>query len=123
MNNINRYKRLLLQENIETCRELLATNFPKRKTAILTEEEKSTFFELGMNLKTFLSNRTEPGKKVTISELADDYIHVPERKLTNTLFAIYNTGVNKKVATELLKCIERTADENFGTLEEAKAMQ
>ncbi|MEX3489572.1 hypothetical protein ACOP1M_12585 [Staphylococcus warneri] len=120
MKDVNLYKRLIIQSKVNDCRNLILNDDPKRKRALFTHEEKANFFELGINLKTFLSNNKKIGENISTVKLAEDYFHEPSKTIQNVFFSIEARGVSKKNTLSLLDKIEEIADENFGTIEQAQ---
>lgn len=119
MKKVNLYKRLIIQAKIDDCRKIINDSDPRRKSVLLTCEQKSDFYELGINLKTFLSNQDEIGKNVSNVELGD-ILETPIKTIQNVFYTIDNLGFYKSTLLPLLDKTESVANEHFGTLEEAK---
>lgn len=118
MSNINKYKRLIIQQSIKDCREALSKHDPKKNLITLTNEQKEKFFDLGINFQAFLSNASIESKRVTLNMLANDYIKQPIATVNRVFFIMDYKGINKNVAFDMLNKIEKIADEQFGTLED-----
>lgn len=119
MRDINLYKRLIVQAKVDDCRKIINDSDPRRKSVLLTREQKAVFYELGINLKTFLSNQTEIGKNVSNIELANCF-NAPTKTIQNVFYIVDKLGFYKSTLLSLLDKTEDIADENFGTLEEAE---
>lgn len=119
MRDINLYKRLIIQAKVDDCRELIDDDYPERKKIFLNREQKGYFYELGINLKAFLSNQDEIGKNVSNIELAN-YFDVSTKTIQNVFYSIDKPGFYKSTLLTLLDKVEDIANENFGTLEEAE---
>ncbi|HER6579550.1 TPA: hypothetical protein VL584_001648 [Streptococcus pyogenes] len=119
MRDINLYKRLIVQAKVDDCRKIINDSDPRRKSVLLTREQKAVFYELGINLKTFLSNQTEIGKNVSNIELANCF-NAPTKTIQNVFYTVDKLGFYKSTLLSLLDKTEDIADENFGTLEEAE---
>ncbi|MCH4446765.1 hypothetical protein [Staphylococcus haemolyticus] len=119
MRDINLYKRLIIQAKVDDCRKIINDSDPRRKSVLLTREQKAVFYELGINLKTFLSNQTEIGKNVSNIELAN-YFNTPTKTIQNVFYTVDKLGFYKSTLLSLLDKTEDIANENFGTLEEAE---
>ena len=119
MRDINLYKRLIIQAKVDDCRKIINDSDPRRKSVLLTREQKAVFYELGINLKTFLSNQTEIGKNVSNIELAN-YFNAPTKTIQNVFYTVDKLGFYKSTLLSLLDKTEDIANENFGTLEEAE---
>lgn len=118
MSNINKYKRLIIQQSIKDCRETLSKHNPKKNLITLTNEQKEKFFDLGINFQAFLSNSSIESKRVTLNMLANEYIKQPIATVNRVFFIMDYKGINKNVAFDMLNKIEKIADEQFGTLED-----
>lgn len=118
MSNINKYKRLIIQQSIKDCREALSKHDPKKNLITLTNEQKEKFFDLGINFQAFLSNASIESKRVNLNMLANDYIKQPIATVNRVFFIMDYKGINKNVAFDMLNKIEKIADEQFGTLED-----
>lgn len=116
MSNINKYKRLIIQQSIKDCREALSKHDPKKNLITLTNEQKEKFFDLGINFQAFLSNASIESKRVTLNMLANDYIKQPIATVNRVFFIMDYKGINKNVAFDMLNKIEKITDEQFGTL-------
>lgn len=120
MDNINIYKRKIIAEHIKRCRNIVENSDPERKRIIMTQNEKSNFRNLGLNLKTFLSNSDGEERLVSNIELSNEYLHAPVNTVKNTLFKNHHRGLDKEVVFSILDSVERVADEQFGALEDAE---
>lgn len=119
MRDINLYKRLIVQAKVDDCRKIINDSDPRRKSVLLTREQKAVFYELGINLKTFLSNQTEIGKNVSNIELANRF-NAPTKTIQNVFYTVDKLGFYKSTLLTLLDKVEDIANENFCTLEEAE---
>lgn len=119
MDNINIYKRKIIAEHIKRCRNIVENSDPERKRIIMTQNEKSNFRNLGLNLKAFLSNSDGEERLVSNIELSNEYLHAPVNTVKNTLFKNHHRGLDKEIVFSILDSVERVADEQFGALEDA----
>lgn len=120
MDNINIYKRKIIAEHIKRCRNIVENSDPERKRIIMTQNEKSNFRNLGLNLKAFLSNSDGEERLVSNIELSNEYLHSPVNTVKNTLFKNHHRGLDKEIVSSILDSVERVADEQFGALEDAE---
>lgn len=116
MNSINTFKWRIIKESVKNCRNIIESSDPRKKKITMTQKEKSNFRNLAMNLKTFLSNSQSEERLVSISELANDYLHAPEMTVKKTFFRNDYKVLNKENALSLLDTIDQIADEQFGML-------
>jgi len=114
MNSVNTFKWRIIKESVKNCRNIIESGDSKRKKITMTQREKSNFRNLAMNLKTFLSNSQSEERLVSISELANDYLHAPEMTVKKTFFRNDYKVLNKENALSLLDTIDQIADEQFG---------
>lgn len=118
MSRTNGYKRRIIQEGVDTCRHIIESDDPKRKTITVTQKEKSHFRNLGINFKAFLSNSQGEEVLVSITKMATEYLNAPAITVKKTFFKNEYRGLNKGITLAMLNKIEKVADEQFGTLED-----
>lgn len=119
MKDVNAYKRLIIQANIDNCRDIINDSDPRRKSVLLTREQKAYFYDLGINLKIFLSNQEELGKNMSNIEIANEF-NAPTKTIQNVFYSIDTLGFYKSTLIPILDKTEAIANAHFGTLEEAK---
>lgn len=111
-----KYKRLYIYELTKECREILTRIHEGRKNFLFTDSEKETFKKLGTTTKFFLSDGLET---ISIKSFALDYLQLKISLVTRVFFNHDAIGFRIYQLEDVLDNIERVADENFGTVQEA----
>lgn len=111
-----KYKRLYIYELTKECREILTRIREGRKNFLFTDSEKETFKKLGTTTKFFLSDGLET---ISIKSFALDYLQLKISLVTRVFFNHDAIGFRIYQLEDVLDNIERVADENFGTVQEA----
>lgn len=112
----NKYQRLYLQQLINEAQEVI-DGFPRnRKNILLTDDQKGKFFKVSSTLKTFLSEYKNILNNTTYG---NEYLKMNPTTAMRIAFTEGFTGFRSYMLQDLLDNIERVADENFGTVQEA----
>ena len=116
MDKNNHYKRLILQNQINDCKKIIKDSTKNRKTIVLDDNKKDTFYQLGSFFIAFLTKNND---RTQVKDLAN----ILSATYTSTSRLFFNReydGFKKETIVEILNNAEKVADDYFGTLEEAK---
>lgn len=120
MKQSDKYKRLIIQNSIDNCREFISDWDATKNLITLTQDQKEEFLNLGTTLKAFLSYSPKGFRKVTNPILAKEYLKRPISTMNRIFFIADYKGLNRTIAVDMLNKIEKIADEQFGKLEDTK---
>lgn len=111
-----KHQRLLINEQVKECRNILKQIREGRKNFLFTDNEKTSFRNLGITTKFFLSLGKDT---VTINSFAKDYLNLTISLVRRLFFTYEAVGFRIYQLEDAIDSIERVADEHFGTVEEA----
>ncbi|WP_122135132.1 hypothetical protein [Staphylococcus warneri] len=119
MDKNNHYKRLILQNQINDCKKIIKDSTNNRKTIVLDDNEKDTFYQLG---SVFIAFLTKNNDRTQVKDLAK-ILSATHTSTSRLFFNREYDGFKKETIIEILNNAEQVADNYFGTLEEAKTQE
>ena len=119
MDKNKHYKRFILQNQIDDCKKIVESSKNNRKTIVLDDDDKDTFYQLGSIFIAFLTKNDD---RTQVKDLAK-VLSATHTSTSRLFFNREYDGFKKETIIEILNNAEQVADDYFGTLEEAEAKE
>ncbi|MFM2577038.1 hypothetical protein [Staphylococcus warneri] len=119
MDKNKHYKRFILQNQIDDCKKIVESSKNNRKTIVLDDDDKDTFYQLGSIFIAFLTKNDD---RTQVKDLAE-ILSATHTSTSRLFFNREYDGFKKETIIEILNNAEQVADDYFGTLEEAEAKE
>ncbi|MCJ1788030.1 hypothetical protein [Staphylococcus warneri] len=119
MDKNKHYKRFILQNQIDDCKKIVESSKNNRKTIVLDDDDKDTFYQLGSIFIAFLTKNDD---RTQVKDLAK-VLSATHTSTSRLFFNREYDGFKKDTIIEILDNAEQVADKYFGTLEEAEAQE
>ncbi|QNQ45849.1 hypothetical protein [Staphylococcus warneri] len=116
MDKNKHYKRFILQNQIDDCKKIVESSKNNRKTIVLDDDDKDTFYQLGSIFIAFLTKNDD---RTQVKDLAK-VLSATHTSTSRLFFNREYDGFKKDTIIEILDNAEQVADKYFGTLEEAE---
>lgn len=119
MDKNKHYKRFILQNQIDDCKKIVESSKNNRKTIVLDDDDKDTFYQLGSIFIAFLTKNDD---RTQVKDLAE-ILSATHTSTSRLFFNREYDGFKKDTIIEILDNAEQVADKYFGTLEEAETKE